>query len=1108
MGLKKWVKPWKDVFDVNLDERLAPALYEVHLGKAHPIYADAREFFKKTHLSASMENILRDIAKTLSGRGGKNIHPLYSLFGGGKTHTLITIYHSINDPSALADINKDLAARFLKLKENARIVVLDCDSEELVPSPLRPLKTSAYKVYTIWGALAHQLGRYDDLRVEDENRVVPRVDRLKRLLGDRPIVILIDEVVKYASAFMRSGEKELRNYGFAIATFIENLARAVSDSRSVLVISLPIEVREHGQRLLFEEAYRDVVRPFFRAIGRVTTTYDVPLTLVDVVEVLKRRLFESIDKSAAVKIQNDYLGIYSTEIELFGKESISLGGKIADYYPYHPAYISILYDIVTRVPELQKTRDALKITRKVVRKLWNSEEDPDLITPCHIDLRIEEIRNLIVTPSFQMFDAVVNKDVLECTMHSSKPELAYAVATTIFLKTYVYGVAVKAEKMFPTKREVTFCTYERSLFKKYGYKVADVHDILDELFEGVLYYLQEEKGRYWFTPYVSVIEIVNEEAKRIGYIEAHDRLVSILEKLLVKNPEQLIKAKARAAPRPFIFNPSFARVLSKAEPLEIGEEREYILAVCLRSLKEDDILNILYLDSRGRTRTFKNTIAVLFPETDELVGELIELSKKLIACEKVAKELDSYYKDKDMRELQAKKLSEHRSKYVFKNLLSRSVTVFNKVAYPVERRGRDWYEETRTKAAEMALINLVEDTLSEKDVGKIAREFSFDGLKFMLSDRLGIDLSESECEIPVSELINYFYTNPRLPFTKPEILKEALKEGIRNLEIGVRRGKELYWKRVYRPGEEIPLTDTGNTPDTIRDTDIIVPWRIAAKEFIEKLLEEDNSIVREDEYKKRIYYVVRTDLGDIRLSKVKDNLELIKESIIIKNEEIIKEDIDVILSESEVTVSPGKLVEVSIEVIPIGDVSEEVTLRVDRGKIKPDKGVPPFETIWTIQAPSKIGDYTYKIEAMIRGLRKPVSRTLLIRVLKKPEIETVRGSDIVNYIGSELVGVEVHDVDSFDNLVQYWGKYFVVREGSAEISTAESNITLSFRNLEPEIMKQLIKDSREYLGFIQTRVSDFRAIMDAREPLKIEKVHTAILKTLKGVEYHVKKIEK
>jgi len=1106
--LKDNVKVWDDVFDTTLDERLAPSLWEVYFNKTHSVYSNSFEFFKRTYLSSAMNKILNSIVSVLSSRGGRNVYPLYSLYGGGKTHTLITIYHAIKSPKALEIVSKDLAIKFMKIADKVRLVILDCDSEELVPSPMRPLNIGSYSVHTIWGALAHQLGRYDDLRSEDETRVPPTVDRLKRLLGSRPTVILMDEVVKYASRFEKSSNKELRDYSKAIIVFIENLAKAVSDTNSVLIITLPIKVKKTGETFqieLFEEPYISISKACFRAIGRVTSTYDIPLTPNDVVEVLKKRIFERIDENAKSIAQSEYLGIYSSDREIFGEYSIREGGKIAQYYPYHPAYINILYDIVNRVPELEKTRDALRITRKIVRSIWRSKEDYDLIMPWHIDLRNEEIKNLILTPEFRAFDAVVNRDLFERIGLTANPSLAYIIALSIFLKTYVYGKAIKAEKMFPTREEISFYTFEKSIFEEMDCRAVDIYDLIEEL-KNVSYYLQEEGGRYWFTPIVSVIELVEEEAKRVNRDQAFQVLVDNVKKLLVKTPDQILQSsRVRRVFSPQIYNPALARVIDRPEPPEMEDTREYILFVSLSTLDNDSIYRLLYQDSQGRMRTYRNTVTITYPDREENINRLLEYAKKWIACEKVSKELDTYYLDKDIKEIQTKKLKDYQMNHVFKYILRNAVTAFNMIAYPTYdfEKQMEWFETTRTKMATLSIISLVEDTLSEKDVGKIARDLNFEGLNFMLETKLGINLVESNHEIPVSELINYFFTNPRLPFTKTETILECIREGVENLDIGIRKGDEIYWKRVYSAEESIPMSDRGNVPSKIDEFDLIIPWRLAARQQMKNLLELDGKVIQELENRKRIIRIIlRTDSGDFPIRKIAkmSNFEvLVKEGILIRKEEVIREDINISFSEEEVVVNPGEIVSVEVKVMPIGEVSSRVEMKVDQGSLEPDKGEIPLTSMWRMQAPSEPGVYEYGVEVYVEKLDKTIRKNLVITVKKRKEEIIVSGKEVEKYTGFEITRAIIEDYMAFDSLVRLIGKKVVVENGRAEVFLEDSSISLNFRNIDPEIMRQMIKDSKDYLGYMQAKVGEFRAEVKAVEPIILDDQCISEFRGLEGI---------
>ena len=90
-----------DVLNEALDERMAPSLGGVVLGKEHEMYVNPEQFFQRTLITEQMVNILGNLVNVLKGESGKKILVLNALYGGGKTHTLLTIYHALKAPHTL-----------------------------------------------------------------------------------------------------------------------------------------------------------------------------------------------------------------------------------------------------------------------------------------------------------------------------------------------------------------------------------------------------------------------------------------------------------------------------------------------------------------------------------------------------------------------------------------------------------------------------------------------------------------------------------------------------------------------------------------------------------------------------------------------------------------------------------------------------------------------------------------------------------------------------------------------------------------------------------------------------------------------------------------------
>ena len=531
MGIIELVKKgvievWEDVYDVRLDDKAAPDLGDILKGKEEPVYSDPEEFFKRTHMTKSMEDLIDEVAETLkSGKGGK-IFLLTSLFGGGKTHTQISLYHAFSNPEKLRSFSDSLAARVAEAGKPI-IVVMDGSRVDLIPHPIEPFRAEGFTVKTIWGMLAFRLGAYAKIKhLDSETAPAPDVTLLKNMLQEvkQPVLILMDEIVHYVFNMYKS--PQLRDYGEKVILFLDYLARAVEDTSKVaLVASVQAEYKvERGQKVLLEEdVFRGYASKVLGVLSRETTRIVVPVSPDDVVNVLQRRIFKKIPQEEAWRAKDRLYAVYREAPELFGVESDwqysseTKSVSVKDTYPFHPKYVEILQEFVTRNRDLQKTRDAIRVTRKVVRRFLRGKEDAEFIMPWHIDLRDLDIRNRVLTESYREFRDVTSRDIvsedgrLGSIVECSKPQLALKIATAVLLKTYTYETFKEPLKVFPDLKTVALTVYEPETFKAENLHYLDIETILGEM-HGRLPHFAFEGGRYWFTPFLSVIEYVEKRA--------------------------------------------------------------------------------------------------------------------------------------------------------------------------------------------------------------------------------------------------------------------------------------------------------------------------------------------------------------------------------------------------------------------------------------------------------------------------------------------------------------------------------------------------------------------------------------------------------------------
>ena len=201
--------PWREVVTPHPDvaagrynqAEFAADLAAVLAGTADPEYLDPKEFFARTYLTEGMQRLLVSTVERASGKGGAPIVQLKTAFGGGKTHTMLALFHlvgrnaSIDQMEGTESIIGDAGVRELP---HSRLAVIAGTS--LNPAETR--RVNGITVRTLWGDIAAQLGGQDGyaiVRAADEKRVAPGANDLVTVFNQfGPAVILIDELIAYA----------------------------------------------------------------------------------------------------------------------------------------------------------------------------------------------------------------------------------------------------------------------------------------------------------------------------------------------------------------------------------------------------------------------------------------------------------------------------------------------------------------------------------------------------------------------------------------------------------------------------------------------------------------------------------------------------------------------------------------------------------------------------------------------------------------------------------------------------------------------------------------------------------------------------------------------
>jgi len=1075
MGLIDLVKKgvievWDDVYDARLDDKAAPDLGDIVKGREEPIYSNPEEFFSRTYLTSSMRELIEDVSETLSkGKGGRAFL-LTSLFGGGKTHTQIALYHAFNTPEKLKILDEQLASKVAEVGKPI-IVVMDGTRADLVPHPKEPYKAEGFTIKTIWGMLAYRLGAYAKIKHRDsEGAAAPEVNLLRDLLAEArgPLLILIDEIVHYIFNMYKS--PELRDYGERVKLFLDYLARAVEDTpKTALVVSVQAEYRYIGgqKQLLEEEVFKDYARAVLTVLSRESTKIVPPVSPEDVVMVLKRRLFKKIPEEKAGDAKDKLYKHYRENPQLFGVESewqlsLSEAGRLVsvkDTYPFHPKYVEVLQEFVTRNRDLQKTRDAVRITRKVVRRFLRGREDAEFIMPWHIDLRDLDIRNRVLTESYREFRDVTSRDIvseegrLGSVVECSKPPLALKIATVVLLKTYTYETFKEPLKVFPDKKSVALMVYEPETFARENWTPLDIETALGEMH--VLPHFAEAGGRYWFTPYFTVTDYVERRAQELlrgPKAPLYEVLKETVSGLLVKRERRGVVEKGEVFDERNTVIVGFGDYLWEGTLLKDDPSIKLVVFV-KPEVKEEEVKSLILTRGEGSRRTYRNTVVVLCPHLNADFDILHSLAAKILASEEVMGSIAEYYADKEIRTLMESKLKRYVDG-IRNNLNLNLLSTLTRIAYP--RRGRagdevDWVETT----ASSSIISQVEAGLKDPATGpKLRTVFSFGDLAELLKMNVNWDLVEGDERREFREIVNFFYTSTVAPITTRDSIERALIDGLKCLDIGVKVDEKLYWRRVGpENGAELP-------PSPLRDSAEILPYKLAANLLKDRLLAEEGEQLVDKEMRVAWYEVEvagkRVKLRDLILEKGWE--KALKTGTILRQEQVIPKGFLLKVEPSSVRVKPGEIVEAKVSVKPVGEYPDKVKLIAEKGTLSPSEGKCPLESLWSLGVFEEPGEYAFALNALGEdGTTR--SATLLVSVESLEEEVNVEKLD-VTLVGAKLVYISPKDITSYRQAVELIPKLNLEAEASLTIHFGKE-ITFTGKNMDVRLAAIFLSKFRE-----------------------------------------------
>lgn len=387
-----WV-PWHKALALRDDLRtgelslavFAADLYDVTMGKARKVYQDPAEFFALTYPTYNLRELAKDVCLRLAGKTDRAIRQLELTYGGGKTHSLITLYHLAKDPTHLPRIAAvdEFVEHIGMAPPKARVAVLAFDKLDVEKGmEVRSPTGECRWLRTPWGVLAYQLAGDEGLRMlhaedqAEERESAPAEPLLEALLRvpqaeDLATLVLLDEVLMYARGKVGIDPA----WRGRLQDFFQCLTQAATKvDRCAIVASLL--ATDPGKS---DELGRELTREMYSVFRREKEEGVQPVLQEDVAEVLRRRFFspeslqdrEGFKRHAVAAIQ----GIAALD-EDTRKAGPSAEDRYVRSYPFHPDLTDVFYSKWTSLEGFQRTRGILRTFALALRSAEAWDDSP------------------------------------------------------------------------------------------------------------------------------------------------------------------------------------------------------------------------------------------------------------------------------------------------------------------------------------------------------------------------------------------------------------------------------------------------------------------------------------------------------------------------------------------------------------------------------------------------------------------------------------------------------------------------------------------------------------------------------------------------------------
>lgn len=640
-GLLPWrevVEPHQDVATGEFQQaEFAADLAKVHHGSAPSEYRDPKEFFSRTYLTEGLSNLLVGAAKRLSGGGGDPVVELQTNFGGGKTHSMLALYHmasgiNVDDLSGLDQLLRNEGLTVPSKINRAVLVGTSRGPQDVIH--LEGGRT----INTTWGELAYQLGgieAFDMIAEQDARGIAPGSNQLEAIFRKfSPSLILIDEWVAYLRQIYRVEGLPSGSFD-ANLSFVQSLTEAVKASPgTLLVASLPASQIEVGG-----EGGQEALARLKQTFSRVESSWR-PASQEESYEIVRRRLFKEVPGDKFHHRDNtlkQFAKLYRDSSDDFpqGCSDEDYRRKLEKAYPIHPELFDQLYMSWGSLEKFQKTRGVLRLMAQVIHELWIGNDPSVMIMPGSVAVSSARVEPELLHYLDTSWQAIIAGDVdgqasTPYRIDQAAPNLAKCSATRRVARAVFMGTAPTAgqENKGVDDKRINLGVVQP------GEKPAIFSDALRRLTNQAKF-MHSDLGRYWYSMSASLNRIAADKAGQIEealvLVEIDKALASYINGLADRGDFDAIQVAPNS---------------SADVPDEAGGVRAVVLGVAHpHSGREGSAAQTTAKDiltTRGSTpRVYRNMLVFLAAEERQLDNLKLAM-RSYLAWSEIVRESDRY----------------------------------------------------------------------------------------------------------------------------------------------------------------------------------------------------------------------------------------------------------------------------------------------------------------------------------------------------------------------------------------------------------------------------------------------------------------------------------